>query len=151
MNKKLGIVGGGQLGKMLADAANKLNIAVTVLDSVENCPASSSATQLLGSFKDADAIYQLAKQADYLTFEIESANAEAMAMLVSQGKTLNPQPNMLALIKDKYQQKVFYQQHNIPTANSMQVESKRGIELAGEQFFISPFIKSTFRCVRWSW
>lgn len=144
MNKKLGIVGGGQLGKMLADAANALDIAVTVLDPVENCPASASATQLLGSFKDADVIYQLAEQVDYLTFEIESANADAMATLVSRGKILNPQPNMLALIKDKYQQKVFYQQHHIPTANSIKVESKRDIELAGEQFSYPLLLKARF-------
>ena len=144
MNKRLGIVGGGQLGKMLADAASTLNIDVTVLDSTEHCPASASATQLLGSFKDADAIYQLAEQIDYLTFEIESANAEAMEALVAEGKTLNPQPNMLALIKDKYQQKLFYQQHHIPTASSVSVTSKQDVEHAALQFSYPLLLKARF-------
>ena len=144
MKKTLGIVGGGQLGKMLADAATSLDIDVTVLDPTENCPASASAKQLQGSFKDAEAIYQLAEQVDYLTFEIESANAEAMDTLVAQGKILNPQPNMLALIKDKYQQKLFYQQHHIPTAHSMSVSSKQDIENAAQQFSYPLLLKARF-------
>lgn len=144
MKTTLGIVGGGQLGKMLAEAATVLNINTIVLDPTPHCPASSSAQQIMGSFKDAEAIFQLAAQVDYVTFEIESANAEALAELKAEGKTLNPLPEMLALIKDKYQQKKFYQQHNIPTAKSVSVESKHDIEKAAKQFSYPILLKARF-------
>lgn len=134
MKQTLGIVGGGQLGKMLAQAATELDLAVVVLDPVPNCPASTDAKQIIGSFKDANAIFKLADQVDFVTFEIESANAEAMAKLVEKNKPLNPQPDMLALIKDKYQQKEFYRQHNVPTADACSVSNKTEIVNAAKQY-----------------
>ena len=73
--KKIGIVGGGQLGRMLTQAAHKFGFFVTVLDPTENSPAAQVAdAHILGSFKDKNKILELAKVSDYITFEIESAN-----------------------------------------------------------------------------
>jgi phosphoribosylaminoimidazole carboxylase PurK protein len=144
VKNKLGIVGGGQLGRMMALAAIPLGFVVTVLDPSENCPASHCSKQLLGSFKDAGSIEQLACEVDYVTFEIESANAAAMEKLAIEGKPLNPHPRMLALIKDKYRQKLFYQQHQIPCATSCQVESKADIIAAGEKFNYPLLLKARF-------
>jgi phosphoribosylaminoimidazole carboxylase PurK protein len=144
MKKKLAIVGGGQLGRMLALAALPLGFDVAVLDPTENCPASVCATHVLGSFKDPEAIEAFVTPADYTTFEIESANAEAMTRLVTQGKCLNPLPTMLALIKDKFQQKFFYQQHGIPCAASTKVSNKADILKAAEQYGFPLLVKARF-------
>jgi 5-(carboxyamino)imidazole ribonucleotide synthase len=86
MKKRIGIVGGGQLGRMLAQAARKLGFFVTVLDPMLDGPAGQVAdAHIIGSFKDKDKILELADVSDYVTFEIESANAEALEELVARG------------------------------------------------------------------
>lgn len=130
MKNKIGIVGGGQLGRMLALAAIPLGFEVIVLDPNPNCPASVCARQMVGSFKDAAAIFALAEQVDFITFEIESANADALVQLSQQDKVINPTPRMLRLIKDKYAQKEFYQQHHIPTALALAVDTISAIHVA---------------------
>ena len=144
MKNKIGIVGGGQLGRMLALAAITLGFEVTVLDPMPNCPASICAKQIVGSFKDADAIFKLAEQVDYLTFEIESANAEALNQLFTQGKQINPQPEMLALIKDKFAQKEFYQQHGIPCADSAKVTTVEDVKKIAKEFSYPLVLKARF-------
>ena len=144
MKHKIGIIGGGQLGRMLALAAIPLGFEVTVLDPTPNCPASVCAKQIIGSFKDADAIFKLAAQVDYLTFEIESVNAEALKQLFTQGKQINPQPQMLALIKDKFAQKEFYQQHNIPCADSVNVTTIEEVKKIAEEFSYPLVLKVRF-------
>jgi phosphoribosylaminoimidazole carboxylase len=144
MNKTLGIVGGGQLGQMLAAAAQKLGFKVIVLDPTPNCPASQYAEQIEGSFKDKEAVFRLAERVDFLTFEIESANADALIELEAQGKSLNPKPSMLSLIKDKYAQKEFYQKHNIACAPSLPVASVEAIKQAAEKFNYPILLKKRF-------
>jgi phosphoribosylaminoimidazole carboxylase PurK protein len=100
--------------------------------------------QTLGSFKDAAAIKQFASQQDFLTFEIESANAQALLSLQQDGKNLNPQPQMLALIKDKFAQKIFYQQHAIPCAQSYKVDSKNEIVRAADKIGYPFLLKARF-------
>ena len=144
MKNKIGIVGGGQLGRMLALAAIPLGFEVIVLDPTPNCPAASCAKQIIGSFKDADAIFQLAKQVDFITFEIESANADALAILTQQHKNINPQAKMLALIKDKFAQKEFYQQHALACAASVKVANRIEIEQAAKKFSYPIVLKARF-------
>src|SRR4051812_19288131 len=108
MKKRIGIVGGGQLGRMLTEAAKKLGFLVTVLDPTPNSPAGQVAdAQITKSFKDAEAIEELAKVSDFLTFEIESANAEVLRRLAAEGHDINPSPETLSTIKDKLNQKEF--------------------------------------------
>jgi phosphoribosylaminoimidazole carboxylase PurK protein len=144
MKNKVGIIGGGQLGRMLALAAIPLGFEVLVLDPTPNCPAAVCAKQIVGSFKDAEAVFALAKQVDYLTFEIESANAVALNTLAQQNKHINPQPQMLALIKDKFAQKQFYQKHAIPCAASVKVENKEEIKQAAAEFSYPIVLKARF-------
>lgn len=117
-NLKLGIIAGGQLAKMLIQAASKWDITTYVLDNDETCPAHSIATHYIkGSHLDFDAVYQFGQLVDVLTFEIESVNIEALKKLQSEGLQIAPSPQILELIQDKGLQKNFYQKHNIPTSS----------------------------------
>lgn len=143
--KTIGIVGGGQLGKMLGEAAHKLGCKVVVLEMSESCPARSIADEfILGSFKDKDKILELAEKVDVVTFEIESANAEALEILVQHGKEVHPSPATLKIIKDKYNQKVFLKEKGIPVADFMIVDSTSNIEKAGETFGYPFLLKTRF-------
>lgn len=116
-NLKLGIIAGGQLGKMLIQEASKWDIITHVLDNDENCPAGSIASRFIkGSNLDFDAVYQFGKRVDILTFEIESINIEALKKLKSEGLRVVPDPDILELIQDKGLQKEFYINNGIPTS-----------------------------------
>lgn len=116
-NLKLGIIAGGQLGKMLIQEASKWDIITYVLDNDENCPAGSIASRFIkGSNLDFDAVYQFGKRVDILTFEIESINIEALKKLKSEGLRVVPDPDILELIQDKGLQKEFYINNGIPTS-----------------------------------
>ena len=106
MGTRVGIVGGGQLGRMLTLAAHPLGIAVTVLDPTPGCPAAQvGATQLVGGLHDADAIARLADAVDVVTWEIEHIDAGALADLEAQGHVVRPSPSGLAAVQDKFAQK----------------------------------------------
>jgi 5-(carboxyamino)imidazole ribonucleotide synthase len=114
---KLGIIAGGQLGKMLIQEASKWDVITYVLDNDENCPASSIATHFVkGSNLDFESVYHFGKMVDLLTYEIESINIEALKKLKSEGRQIIPDPEILELIQDKGKQKEFYRSHGIPTA-----------------------------------
>jgi len=114
---KLGIIAGGQLGKMLIQEASKWDIQTYVLDSDPDCPAGSIATKFVkGSHLDYDAVYNFGKMVDLLTFEIESIHIGALKRLQDEGLPIVPDPSVLALIQDKGLQKEFYQKHGIPTS-----------------------------------
>lgn len=114
----IGIVGGGQLGQMLTLAAKKLGFRVFVLDPTPDSPAGQVADrQIIGSFTDREKIKELADQVDFLTFEIELANADILEELTATGKKINPSPKTLLLIKDKLRQKEFLKVHTIATAD----------------------------------
>ncbi|KAF2753815.1 phosphoribosylaminoimidazole carboxylase [Pseudovirgaria hyperparasitica] len=122
MNSKVGVLGGGQLGRMLVEAANRLNIQVNILDA-QNAPAkqiSNHPGHIEGSFKDAAAIEKLAKTCDVVTVEIEHVDADVLAEISTSVK-VEPSPKTLQIIKDKYAQKVHLQKFGIPTAESVEV------------------------------
>ncbi len=130
-NLKLGIIAGGQLGKMLIQEASKWDIITYVLDADENCPARSIASHYIkGSNTDFDAVYQFGKMVDVLTFEIENVNIEALKKLKSEGLRIAPDPNILELIQDKGLQKEFYKKSGIPTSNFKLYESEEAIRNA---------------------
>jgi len=145
MKKRIGIVGGGQLGRMLADAAHKLGFFVTVLDPTPNSPAAQVADgHILSDFKNKEKILELAKVSDVLTFEIESANAEALDELVAEGKIVHPSPKTLAIIKDKFEQKVFLRNHNVPVADFALIDSPEDALKQGEIFGYPYLLKARF-------
>lgn len=132
---KLGIVGGGQLGLMLAEAAKAFpEVEVLVLDPTPNCPASQVAEQVLGSFSDYNQVLQFGRSVDVVTFEIESANAVALAQLESEGKVLYPKASTLSTIKDKFKQKSVLQAQGIPVADFCLIESRADVEKALQEF-----------------
>ncbi len=114
---RLGIIAGGQLGKMLIQEASKWDVITYILDNEEQCPARGIANYYFkGSNLDYDAVYNFGQQVDILTFEMENINIEALRKLKEEGKKIVPDPEILALIQDKGKQKEFYVQHNIPTS-----------------------------------
>lgn len=114
---KLGILGGGQLGKMLALAAQNWQLETWILDESEDFPAASVCTKFVkGDFKNYDDVYNFGKQVDVLTIEIEHVNTEALIQLEKEGVVIHPSPHILNIIKDKGLQKQFYKKNNIPTA-----------------------------------
>lgn len=140
---KLGIIAGGQLGKMLIQEASKWDIITYVLDNDEHCPASTIASHFVqGSNTDFDSVYQFGKMVDLLTYEIENINLEALKKLKSEGHKIVPDPDILELIQDKGKQKESYQSKNIPTAPFKLFDStdaiKKGIEAGAVQF---PFVQ----------
>ena len=120
MNKPLrvGILGGGQLGRMLLQTAANYHVETFVLETGTNPPASSLCHYFVeGDIKDYDTVYKFGKQVDVLTIEIENVNLEALFKLEEEGLKIYPRPHALKIIKDKGLQKEFYKQHHIPTSD----------------------------------
>ncbi len=114
---KLGILGGGQLGKMMLSETRKFDIQTYVVDPSNEAPCRFGATTFFqGALTDYQTVMDLGLQVDILTIEIENVNLEALEALESQGKKVFPSPKTLRLIKNKGHQKDFYLQNNIPTA-----------------------------------
>ncbi|EPD27508.1 5-(carboxyamino)imidazole ribonucleotide synthase [Capnocytophaga granulosa] len=116
-NFTLGILGGGQLGKMLLSETLKYDIRTIVLDPSAEAPARFGCHAFFqGDLMDYDTVYQFGKQADLLTFEIENVNVDALERLEQEGVKVYPTPASLRIIQDKGAQKAFYKAHKIPTA-----------------------------------
>lgn len=114
---KLGILGGGQLGKMMLTETRKFDIQTYVVDPSAEAPCQFGATKFFqGSLTDYETVMSLGNQVDVLTIEIENVNLEALETLENKGKKVYPSPKTLRLIKNKGNQKDFYTQNNIPTA-----------------------------------
>lgn len=115
---KLGILGGGQLGKMLLFDTRKFDIQTYVLDPSDEAPCKIACDQFFkGDLMDFETVYNFGKKVDVLTFEIELVNLEALVKLEEEGLKVFPSPKTLKLIQNKGIQKDFYTQHAIPTAN----------------------------------
>jgi len=124
VKKRLGIIGGGQLGMMITEAAQNLNdeiSEITVLDPTENCPAAQAgAKQIIGDFKDKDAIVKLAEQSDIITYEIESGNTDVLSNLKAE---IEPSPSTLSIIQDKLSQKKFLSKNGLPVSQFYEIVS----------------------------
>ncbi|WP_426063416.1 5-(carboxyamino)imidazole ribonucleotide synthase [Flavobacterium sp. DSP2-3-1] len=115
---KLGILGGGQLGKMLLFDTRKFDIQTYVLDPSDQAPCKIACDQFFkGDLMDFETVYNFGKKVDVLTFEIELVNLDALVKLEEEGLKVYPSPKTLKLIQNKGIQKDFYIQHNIPTAS----------------------------------
>ena len=125
---RIGIVGGGQLGRMLSVAAKKLGFYVTIIDPTPQSPAGQvSDKQIIADYKDENAIIELSKDSDFITFEIELANDNALKKVMKKGKTVNPSPKTLGIIRDKLKQKEFLEELKIPTAKFAKVTSLKDV------------------------
>lgn len=114
---KLGVLGGGQLGRMLLAETQKLDIHTSILESNKNAPCAEICnTFILGNLLDFNDVYNFGKTVDLLTIEIENVNLDALDKLESEGLTIFPKPKDLRIIQSKAVQKKFYAAHQIPTA-----------------------------------
>ena len=119
-NFKLGILGGGQLGKMLLTDTRKYDIQTLVLDPSEEAPSQFGCNAFYkGSLMDFDTVYQFGKMVDLLTIEIENVNLDALDKLEEEGLAVFPSPKTLRMIQNKGKQKDFYVEHNIPTSKHL--------------------------------
>jgi 5-(carboxyamino)imidazole ribonucleotide synthase len=114
---KLGILGGGQLGRMLLAETQKFDIYTSILDANKNAPCAEICNHFeLGDLLDFDAVYNFGKTVDLLTIEIENVNIDALDKLQEEGLIIYPKPKDLRIIQNKARQKHFYFDHQIPTA-----------------------------------
>ena len=117
-NFKLGILGGGQLGKMLLYNTRKFDIYTCVLDASEEAPCKIACDEFhIGDLLDYTAVYDFGKQVDVLTIEIENVNIDALETLEREGVKVFPSSKTLRIIQNKSTQKLFYRDHDIPTAD----------------------------------
>lgn len=129
---KLGILGGGQLGRMLIQDAINYNIESLVLDPDQDAPCKHIANKfVVGALSDYNTVYQFGQDADLITIEIEKVNVDALEQLEKEGKLVYPQSRVIRLIQDKGTQKQFFKENNIPTSPFMLVndieELKSGV------------------------
>jgi 5-(carboxyamino)imidazole ribonucleotide synthase len=136
---KLGILGGGQLGRMLIQESVNLNLSVHVLDPDNNAPCSRISDEfVVGSFNDYDTVLAFGKDKNIVTIEIEHVNLDALKELEKRGVKVFPQPAVLEIVKDKGNQKEFYQKNNIPTAPFHLISDKSEIAKYRNEF---PFMQ----------
>jgi len=145
MTKILGIIGGGQLGMMITEAAKKMpeHISKTiVLDPTENCPAAQvGAEQIIADFKDKDAIVDLANKSDIITYEIESGDSDVLKS-VEKYAEINPSPETLRIIQDKFLQKSFLLENNIPVPEFIKIEGIEDIKEGLKNFGYPALLKA---------
>ncbi|WP_420150665.1 5-(carboxyamino)imidazole ribonucleotide synthase [Spirosoma sp.] len=130
MTPTIGILGGGQLGLMLLQAAIDWNLRVHILDPDTEAPCRHLCTQFThGSLTDYDTVYEFGQTVDVLTIEIERVNVDALEALEREGKRVFPQPSVIRTIQDKRLQKQFYRDHNLPTADFILTENRADVAL----------------------
>lgn len=122
---RLGILGGGQLGRMLIPACANLDVFTSVLDPSDIAPCRALASEFtVGDITDYDAVYRFGKTVDLLTIEIENVNVQALYQLEREGLPVYPQPRVIEVIQDKRTQKQFYRDHGIPTPDFVLVDDR---------------------------
>ena len=125
---RLGILGGGQLGRMLIQSAIDFNIDISIVDPDPNAPCKNIASTFTqGSLKDYDTVYEFGKNCDLITIEIENVNTQALKQLEKEGKKVFPQAHIIELIQDKRIQKQFYLDNDIPTSPFILTENKEEV------------------------
>ena len=130
---KLGILGGGQLGRMLIQEAINFNLNVSVIDPDQEAPCKNIVHKFVnGSITDYETVMNFGKDLDLITIEIENVNAEALSDLEKSGVRVFPQPHIIKLIQDKRSQKQFYKDNGIPTADFVLINHKSDLEQHGD-------------------
>lgn len=134
-SKIIGMLGGGQLGRMLIQSGMDFNLAINAIDPDKNAPCNYLANKFTqGSLTDYDAVYNFGKKADIITIEIENVNTDALKQLEKDGKEVYPQPHIIETIQDKGLQKIFFQRNDIPTPDFFLIDNKEQISKYKEFF-----------------
>ncbi|CAI2161438.1 7637_t:CDS:2 [Funneliformis geosporum] len=145
-SKRIGVLGGGQLGRMLVEAASRLNISITILDSPVDSPAKqiqATSRHIHGDFKDPIKIQELAQNVDILTIEIEHVNIETLETLFSENKIeIHPHPFTIRTIQDKFLQKTHLSQNYIPVVDFIDISDRESINIAVKKFGYPLMLKS---------
>lgn len=142
INSSIGILGGGQLGKMLAQAGADWNLDMQVLDPTPDCPAGCCAVQVKGDFRDYETVVAFGRNKHLITIEIEDVNLQALQFLSTLGKEVYPSPAALEIIQDKGRQKLFYKENGFATSNFWLVDSGASLDhLIREQSVKYPFVQ----------
>ena len=145
LTKILGIIGGGQLGMMITEAAKKMPEHISkiiVLDPTENCPAAQvGAEQIVADFKDEDAIINLANKSDIITYEIESGDSDVLKS-IEKNTEVNPSPETLKIIQDKFLQKSFLLENDIPVPEFIKIEKIDDIKEGLKNFGFPVLLKA---------
>ena len=145
MGKILGIIGGGQLGMMLTEAAKNMPLDISkviVLDPTKNCPAAKvGAEQIVADFKDESSIRELADRSDIITYEIESGDSIVLKKLESKCQ-INPSPETLFIIQDKLSQKKFLKENNIPVGKFSEITLRSELEAKIKEFGLPILLKT---------
>ena len=129
--QRVGIVGGGQLARMMAEAAPALGLELTVLDPTPGAPASDFASQIVADYDDRSALRELARVSDVVTLDIEAVSASALATLEASGATVAPSSKVLGIIQDKFVQKQFLSAHDLPTGRYAAIDDAAGLGAFG--------------------
>jgi 5-(carboxyamino)imidazole ribonucleotide synthase len=125
---KVGILGGGQLGRMLLQAAANYQVETHVMENDDECPAAHLCRYFIkGNIRDFDSVYNFGKSLDAVTIEIENVNIDALEKLEEEGVKIYPRPSVLRIIKNKVLQKRYYLEHQIPTAEFAVLQSVKEI------------------------
>lgn len=126
---KIGLLGGGQLGRMLLQAAIDLDFEISCLDPDAEAPCRLMAKHFVqGSFQDFDTVYSFGQSHDVISIEIEHVNVDALERLENEGKLVYPQPHILKMIQDKRLQKQFFKEHGFRTADFVLIDSAKEIQ-----------------------
>ena len=139
----VGIIGGGQLGKMIAHEARRMSLKIIILDPTEGCPASKIADeQIVADFKDESAIMKLAAKCDVLTYEIELANSAALKELEAKRFPVRPAPETLRILQNKFRQKSFLKDHKIAVSEFALVRSEDHLHELCRKFGFPAMLKA---------
>lgn len=139
----IGIVGGGQLGKMLTIAAKKMGFFVIVTDPTPQSPAGQVADkQIIGGYKDEKATRELARLSDLITVEAEFVNDKILQEIADTKKPVHPSPKTIKIIKDKLNQKFFLKKNKIPTAEFVEVKNEDDVVKASKKFGYPMYLKA---------
>ncbi|MEA2072156.1 MAG: 5-(carboxyamino)imidazole ribonucleotide synthase [Campylobacterota bacterium] len=131
-NLKLGIIGGGQLGKIMSQKAKKMGFHVTILDPTYNCPAAQvSDKHIMGGFHDKQKLEQLVQESDVTTFELEHVDTSILKELYDNGHNIHPSPYVIELIQNKYEQKKLLDENGIPVPAYKNVSSDEDLASFG--------------------
>jgi len=142
-DQRIGIIGGGQLGKMMILEAKKMDFEVVILDPTVHCPADSITDEhIVAEFDDRDAIRELAEKSDVVTYEFEHIRVDILKELETEGYSIYPTPKSLEIIQNKYNQKQLLKAEGIPVPDFIRVSTIEDIKEAAAKFNYPIMLKS---------
>lgn len=142
---RIGIIGGGQLAKMIAQVAKRMSLYVTIIDPTPNCPAAPVVDkQIVADFKEENAIRQLAEESDVITYEIELGNSDILNELEMNGFAVHPSAETLKNIQDKLLQRQLFEDNGLPVPDFIEVRNREELEKALKDFGFPAMLKARF-------